>query len=207
MTLTLLSAADYAVTPWKNGGGVTREVAVAGKSGAGGPLGDFLWRISLADVAADGPFSAFEGYDRVITLVRGAGMVLTIDGVEHRVDTAFEPLAFSGGSRTDCALIGGPIVDFNVMTRSGAARAEVTILDLSALQAPALAPASDPVLVALDDARSVAVAVLLDGRAEVRCGPTTAGLGEFDAALVCGERLEITTTDRAVVALVRIEEG
>lgn len=202
MTLTLLPAADRAATAWKNGGGVTREVAAVGKSGDGGPLGDFLWRISLADVATDGPFSAFEGYDRVITLVRGAGMVLTIDGVEHRVDAPFEPLGFSGGSRTDCVLIGGPIVDFNVMTRSGAATAEVTILKLSAAQAQA------PVHVALDDARSVAVAVLLDGRAEVRCGTMRAELGAFDAVMARAERLEITTAaDRAVVALVLFEEG
>lgn len=199
MTLKLRSAAEYAVTPWKNGGGTTREVAAAGKPDDGGPLGDFLWRISLADVAAAGPFSAFEGYDRVITLVRGAGMVLTIDGVEHRVDAAFEPLAFSGGSRTDCELIDGPIVDFNVMTRSGAAKAEVSILKLSDLQ--------PPVRVELEDApATVAIAVLLDGRADVRCGTATVGLGEFDAAEARGEALGITTTDRAVVALVRIDE-
>jgi environmental stress-induced protein Ves len=198
MSLILHLAADYAVTPWKNGGGVTREVAVAGTSGAGGPLGAFRWRISLADVAAAGPFSEFEGYDRVITLVRGAGMVLTIDGTEHRVDTPYAPLVFSGGSRTDCALIDGPIVDFNVMTRSGVAEAEVTILQMSALDAP--------VHTALDDTDSLAIAVLLAGHAEVRCGTVTAGLAEFDAAEVRGGSLEIRTPGTAVVALVRITE-
>ncbi|MEY9857097.1 environmental stress-induced protein Ves [Catenulispora sp. GAS73] len=199
MTLTLLPAADRAATPWKNGGGVTREVASAGVSGPGGTLNDFLWRISLADIGADGPFSAFDGYDRVITLVRGAGMLLTIDGVEHRVDDRFEPLAFSGGSLTDCALINGPVVDFNVMTRVGAAKAEVTFARLPDVHAE--------IRVVLDDVRSVAVAVVVDGHADVRWGATATALGELDAVVARGERFEITTASRAVVALVRIDEA
>ncbi|MEZ0113878.1 environmental stress-induced protein Ves [Catenulispora sp. EB89] len=199
MTLTLLPAADRSATPWKNGGGVTREVAVAGQPGEGGTLSDFLWRISLADIAANGPFSPFDGYDRLITLVRGAGMLLTIDGVEHRVADRFEPLAFSGGSQTDCALIDGPVVDFNVMTRAGAAKADVTFANLPDPHAE--------IRVALHDARSVAIAVLVEGHADVRCGTTTTRLGELDAVMARGERFEITTATRAVVALVRIDEA
>jgi uncharacterized protein len=199
MTLTFHSAADRVVTPWKNGGGVTREVAAARGSGTVGSLSDFLWRISLADIAAAGPFSVFDGYGRVITLVRGAGMVLTIDGVEHRVDARFVPLEFSGGSRTDCVLIDGPVVDFNVMTRTGAAKADVTFVRLPEARAE--------IRVALDGARSVAVAVLVDGHAAVHRGATTTELGELDAVVARGEGFEITTASRAVVALVRIDEA
>lgn len=119
-TLQVLRAADRAASPWKNGGGVTREVA-SSPSGTG----DFDWRVSLADVACGGPFSFFEGVDRVITVVEGDGMALTVDGVETVVSEHYQPFHFSGDARTDCRLLGGPLVDFNVMTRRGAASAEV----------------------------------------------------------------------------------
>jgi len=70
--------ADLSVVPWRNGGGVTREVAVGGSGGQ-----DFNWRISIADVNVPGPFSTFPGVDRIITLVDGVRMDLLIDGVEH----------------------------------------------------------------------------------------------------------------------------
>jgi environmental stress-induced protein Ves len=119
-TLQVLRAADRVASPWKNGGGVTREVA-SSPSGAA----DFDWRVSLADVASGGPFSVFEGIDRVITVVRGEGMALTVDGVETVVAEGFEPFAFSGDAATECRLLGGPLVDFNVMTRRGAVSADV----------------------------------------------------------------------------------
>ncbi|MEU8617759.1 HutD family protein [Streptomyces sp. NPDC048623] len=120
----LLRAHDRPATRWRNGGGVTREVA-AGPAEAG--LDDFVWRVSLADVAAGGPFSAFPGVDRVITVVDGPGMELTVDGTPHTVDAPYEPFAFSGDATTDCRLLAGPIVDFNVMTRRAAATAEVRV--------------------------------------------------------------------------------
>ncbi|MGW5421731.1 HutD/Ves family protein [Streptomyces sp. NPDC003943] len=120
----LLRAHDRPATPWRNGGGVTREVA-AGPAEAG--LDDFVWRVSLADVATGGPFSAFPGVDRVITVVDGPGMELTVDGTPHTVADPYEPFAFSGDAATGCRLLGGPIVDFNVMTRRDAATADVRV--------------------------------------------------------------------------------
>lgn len=74
MTVRILRAAGRAAAPWKNGGGVTREIA-AGPEGAG--MDTFAWRVSLADVGADGPFSVFPEVTRVLTVVDGAGMELT----------------------------------------------------------------------------------------------------------------------------------
>ena len=71
--------AELPVVPWRNGGGVTREVATGGSGEEG-----FDWRISIADVEVPGPFSAFPGLDRTITLVGGERMDLVIDGVEPR---------------------------------------------------------------------------------------------------------------------------
>jgi uncharacterized protein len=112
--------------PWKNGAGVTREIAVAPK-GAG--AGDFDWRLSLAEVDHDAPFSAFPGTDRCIVLLRGAGMRLRADRgeLDHRLDQPFVPFHFSGDTPLSATLVDGPSSDFNVMTRRGAWTAEVTV--------------------------------------------------------------------------------
>lgn len=118
----VLRAQDRPATRWKNGGGLTREVAADG-SGAG--LEDFVWRVSLADVARGGPFSSFAGVDRIITVVDGAGMELNVDGASHTIADAYEPFSFPGDAVTDCRLLSGPIVDLNVMTRRTRATAHV----------------------------------------------------------------------------------
>ncbi|ODV41161.1 hypothetical protein AWV79_00775 [Cupriavidus sp. UYMMa02A] len=111
-------------TPWKNGGGTTREVAVWPPDAG---LDEFAWRISVADIAADGPFSAFAGIDRQIVLLDGAGVRLrAADGsFDHRLATIGEPFAFSGDVAVDATLIAGATRDFNVMTRRGVCRAQV----------------------------------------------------------------------------------
>ncbi|MGP3769806.1 HutD/Ves family protein [Streptomyces sp. SDT5-1] len=124
MAPQILRAHDRTPAPWKNGGGITTEV-LAHPEGAG--TDDFAWRISLADVATAGPFSAFEGVDRIITVVEGRGMALTVDGTEHIIDTRYAPFPFSGDATTDCRLLDGPLVDFNVMTRRSDAKATVRI--------------------------------------------------------------------------------
>ncbi|MFJ3219796.1 HutD family protein [Kitasatospora sp. NPDC086801] len=123
--IQVLRADERPATAWLNGGGVTREVA-GFPVGAG--LDAFDWRVSLADVASAGPFSPFPGVDRVITLVEGPGMTLTVDGTEHPVDAPFRPFAFPGDAVTDCRLPAGPVVDFNVMTRRGRVGATVDVL-------------------------------------------------------------------------------
>lgn len=111
--------------PWKNGAGVTREIAV-GPTDAG--AGAFDWRISLAEVECDAPFSAFPGIDRCIVLLRGAGMRLrSASGeLDHRLDRPLVPFHFSGDTPLSATLLSGPSSDFNVMTRRGAWTADVT---------------------------------------------------------------------------------
>ncbi|MER6303917.1 HutD family protein [Kitasatospora sp. NPDC001539] len=161
--IQLLRADERPATPWLNGGGVTREVA-GFPAGAG--LDGFDWRVSLADVASAGPFSRFPGIDRVITLVEGAGMALTVDGGEQVIDAPFRPFAFAGDATTDCRLLGGPVVDFNVMTRRG--RVEATVDLLGAPGPLAVPPAATVLLVCL------AGSATLDGTE----------LARFDAALL-----------------------
>jgi environmental stress-induced protein Ves len=123
-TQCVLSPADYRSMPWKNGGGHTTEIAVF-PAGAG--LATFIWRVSIAGVLQDGPFSAFPGIDRTLVLLAGEGMRLSGDAVPIVVRTVFAPVAFSGDSPLHCSLLAGPVRDFNLMVRRGAARGSVVV--------------------------------------------------------------------------------
>ncbi len=113
-------------TPWKNGGGVTQEIAC---QPAGADMDHFDWRLSIAHIAADGPFSPIAGVDRVITLLEGAGVRLhTADrSIDHRLATPLAPFAFPGEAPVQGTLLGGDCHDLNVMTRRAACRAAVTV--------------------------------------------------------------------------------
>lgn len=130
--MSILRFARYREAPWKNGGGITREVALAPGAGRDG----FLWRVSLADVASDGPFSIYPGVDRTILLVEGRGFALHCRSEKDRVDCVqtldvpLVPFAFSGDWIVDCKLLAGPVRDLNVMTLRGSASATVDPLAL-----------------------------------------------------------------------------
>ena len=109
--IRLLKAADYPRMPWKNGAGSTLEIL----RDAGDGLDGFGWRLSIADVGQSGPFSAFTGYQRVITVLEGAGMRLTVDGQPSRDLGPLDAFAFDGGAAVGCTLIDGPIRDFNLI--------------------------------------------------------------------------------------------
>lgn len=116
----LLRNGDHRRMPWKNGGGETVEVIVHPE---GASLSDFGWRVSMAIVASDGPFSVFPGIDRTLAVLTGDGMALSIEGLGERLLTPESaPLPFPAEAPTAARLTGGPITDLNVMTRRGAFR-------------------------------------------------------------------------------------
>jgi uncharacterized protein len=106
---------DAVEQPWKNGGGVTRELL---REPAHGP---FDLRLSVATVASDGPFSKFPGIDRVITLLEGNGFALRSGERRVEIREVGAPFAFSGEDSWDCALLDGPVLDFNLMVPRGRA--------------------------------------------------------------------------------------
>lgn len=111
--------------PWRNGGGTTREVV---SQPSGTTFDDFEWRVSIATIVADGPFSAFPGVDRTIMLLAGDGVRLQCPGLDHVLDAVGEPFAFSGDRAIDSTLLGGESTDLNVMTRRARCRAEVVVV-------------------------------------------------------------------------------
>jgi environmental stress-induced protein Ves len=135
MAFDLRRAEEHVRRPWRNGGGMTAEVAAWPPDADAGA--DFDWRVSFADVAGSGDFSTFPGVDRVITLVDGPPMRLELPG-ETTVLHLFAPYSFDGGVPVRCT-VSGPTRDLNVMTRRGRASATVQVLELRALEAPVLA--------------------------------------------------------------------
>ena len=104
---------EQRVVPWHNGGGSTREVAV---EPADGSLdAGFAWRVSIADVASDGPFSRFAGIDRSLWLLNGAGMELDLDGERVVLDQPLQRFDFAGERAVTARLLDGPTSDLNVM--------------------------------------------------------------------------------------------
>jgi environmental stress-induced protein Ves len=105
----ILRESNYLCVPWKNGGGVTREIVRAPVETA-----EFDWRLSLATIDAPGPFSAFAGYHRTLVLVRGAGVELSF--AQHgtsRLSAPGQSVGFDGAWQTSCTLLDGPSTDLN----------------------------------------------------------------------------------------------
>ena len=111
---------------WKNGGGVTREIV---REPAGASLDDFEWRVSVADIAAAGPFSRFVGIDRHLLLLEGEGVNLSSDEAGLNVNLLADDtvLAFSGDVDMNSELLGGAVRDFNVMVKRGVWQARVKV--------------------------------------------------------------------------------
>ena len=124
--LTVLRAADYPRMPWKNGSGSTEEIT----RDAGEGLDGFGWRLSIADIGESGGFSRFDGYQRVISVLQGAGMHLNVDEVRSRALLPFDAFAFKGESVVSCTLIDGPIRDFNLIYAADRYSARVQWLEV-----------------------------------------------------------------------------
>jgi uncharacterized protein len=119
MTFQLVRLSDMAPVPWRNGGGVTRELAVSSTHG------EWHWRMSVAEVDASGPFSRFDGTDRWFAVLEGAGVQLEVQGQTQRLTHNSAPFYFDGGAATDCTLLNGRTQDFNLMVRRGSTPARM----------------------------------------------------------------------------------
>ncbi len=119
--MKILRYNDLIPVQWKNGGGMTREVARHGD-------GDALsWRLSIADVDEEGPFSTFSGLQRILTVIEGHGMMLKRPNEAALTANFMEPVAFSGDEAINGLLPEGPCRDFNVVWNPKLAAASVSI--------------------------------------------------------------------------------
>jgi uncharacterized protein len=149
---TIIRQSSFTATPWKNGGGITRE---AMRVPAGGD--PFQWRVSVAHIDSSGPFSDFAGYSRTMVLLRGLGLTLKFGNGEQRVLRRIgDSVEFDGAMPTHCELQ-GPCVDLNFMA-SKSLRAEARVVRLDQSPTALVSPESALIF-------SVEAPLLLDGEA------------------------------------------
>ena len=179
--LRILRNADYPTRPWKNGGGTTRDIVVSPPCAS---LDDFDWRLSLAQVDRDGPFSRFDNVDRTLVLLSGAMTLREGDRQIHLVRN--EPFAFAGERAIEATVGAGATLDFNVMTRRGRAKHTARRELFSQRSNIDASAANVLVLFALERG------LIVDGEQ----------LGVHDTAIVDAGRVAIAAAANSVAALV-----
>jgi environmental stress-induced protein Ves len=167
MEARVIRSEDLVRVPWKNGGGTTAEVA-AFPEGSG--FDTFGWRISMADVASNGPFSVFPGIDRTLIVVEGDGIELEVEGIAYRLDKDAPKLSFSGDDNTSGRLLSGPIRDLNVMTRRGQFRHRTRFVESG--------------VALLAEETCAAFLLALDGTFDVTLGSTIHSLHVLDTLML-----------------------
>ena len=127
MSLRRIDLEQLPATPWKNGGGSTRQLAIFPETAG---LDDFAWRISCARMERDGPFSAFPGIDRSLALLAGAGLRLHRGSGTIPLQPCTAPLSFAGEEVIEAELADRGILDLNLMTRRDGWRHQLQHLHL-----------------------------------------------------------------------------
>lgn len=116
----VIAANEYRRERWKNGTGWTREIARFPETG------NWDWRLSIAEIEQDGPFSVFPGIDRELVLIRGKGLRLRFeDGETRELQPPHDRIRFAGERALHSELLDGPTHDFNLMWRRTAITAEL----------------------------------------------------------------------------------
>ena len=170
--MRILKSYEYRRMPWRNGRGETAEVAI---SPTGATLDDFDWRVSMARIDGDGPFSIFPQTDRTLAVLRGDGLCLSIAGsapLELTRDS--EPLSFPGDVAAAATLLGATVTDLNVMTRRERSRHSMRRLHIAgSVEVPLEAP--------------LGLLICAEGSLQIEMNAQTATLMALDALLVVEE--------------------
>ncbi|HEX4442384.1 MAG TPA: HutD family protein [Galbitalea sp.] len=153
---TILPALDRVVVPWKNGNGTTQQVAI---SPATATIDNFDWRVSVATISGDSPFSQFEGVSRWIMPLDPEGFTMRVEGETTRLADR-EAFAFNGGSTVRAIKVRPGALDLSLMVRNSIARGSLLALVVQDETAIAAGPNESVVIVVLEGSPSVDETVL-----------------------------------------------
>lgn len=190
--MKILRASTHKVMPWKNGSGETAEIAVFPEASS---MADFGWRVSMAKVATDGPFSFFPNMDRTLSILEGAGMAPSIEDADPKLLTQQSaPLTFPADVPVSATLPDGEIRDLNVMTRRGS-----FVHSVSRIARPE----------SFHITGGETVLIIASGTINIRSGENLAQLQHLDCALLdIEEKFEIAPSTRGSTAyLMTISEA
>ncbi len=189
MPLIALPAHRYERQAWRNGGGSTREVWREGEAPD--------WRVSLASIDSDGPFSSFPGYRRELMLQRGSGLRLHVEGRDPaQLETPYALCGFEGAADTRVECLDGPCEVINLMFRPGAVEARL-------FQRPLLGS-----MLFFPRAGERWLLHLAGGQARLREAALSIELAQGDSALLFGEggRVQLEGGGELVLVQVRRSE-
>lgn len=189
--MRLLRASEHTAMPWKNGLGVTHEVALEPSTIDGA---QFLWRVSLATIKGSGPFSVFPGIDRSIVALKGNTVKLVIDGHEGvELEALGTPFPFPGEAAVEAINDGGETTDLNIMTLRGHAAHVMTRLQLDGGYT-------------LTAGHDVSV-IIFTGPVRYSVGDATFSAETHDALvdIKAGESVDIEQRDAAVAYLIGVD--
>jgi environmental stress-induced protein Ves len=197
MTVAILTRDQQRAMPWRNGGGTTRELMVE-PPGATFDSG-FAWRLSIADVAKDGPFSELPGLDRSMVVIGGPGMTLEFPMGRREAVEPFSVFRFPGEVPCTGHLTGGPVTDVNAMTARGKARHAVRVIEVDAAPRAVLATtlkASAPVVAVVATDRALRARV--EGRDHaIPVGAALIAHGVFAVTLAAEARTKAVVVEFA----------
>lgn len=154
-------------------------------------VADWDWRLSIADVDTAGAFSSFPGMTRILTVIEGASVTLTVDGAVELLEK-HRPFKFDGGAETSAVLPHGPIRDLNLISRTGVVDATVSVEPLTF---GSVRPVFDG-----------QYCVILDGNALLTltaAGSTTFELKRFDTVLGSAQH-PATLTGEGTIAVITV---
>jgi len=152
---------EHTPMPWANGRGTSYEIASDRNES-----GEWTWRLAMAPVNEDGPFSRIECVNRSLAVVEGAGMLLSVDRKKLQC-LPLQVVRFRGDAVTEAALTDGPIMDINLMVRRKEADGEMAMV-------------SDAGLL-----NGVSIVVAVGGSAQVKSGDLIIELERHDSVLEC----------------------
>jgi environmental stress-induced protein Ves len=167
--------------PWANGRGTSYEIASDRNE-----AGEWAWRLAMAPVNEDGPFSRIECVNRSLAVVEGAGMLLSVDRKKLPC-LPMQVVRFRGDAITDATLTDGPIMDINLMVRRKEAEGEMAIITNAGLL------------------NGASIVVAVGGSAQVKSGDSTIDLERHDSILECdAETISLISGTVCVVSVKRL---
>ena len=131
--MPILNASNCRRVPWKNGNGMTLEIA----TDAGTVGGDWSWRISIADVPERSTFSVYPGVDRFMMRLDGTRLDIVRGENTFVVPDTDIALAFAGEEEVVGIPTGTGVRDVNLMVRRDRWRGALHILRDGCMRADA----------------------------------------------------------------------
>ena len=127
-----LDPASYRRVPWKNGGGVTVDIAgVFPTESEAASWSGMTWRLGRTRIERPGPFSDLSGIDRILAVIEGRGLRLKPAGAPAiDVREPMRPVRFPGEWAIESELEAGPVGVLNLM--ADRARAGIDLVFVAA---------------------------------------------------------------------------